>query len=138
MKNCIIVKNSISFDDELYIRSKINHYKNSAAWLHKTILFLGEDRASFIIKNENLNIIGFLIIKKSESKICSFFVDPSFRNSGYGKFLLDIAKKEINNMATIHFNMTKNDNMYFFIEHNAYILKNEKIEDENYLLFSFK
>lgn len=65
-----------------------NSYPNFDMWLSKVFSELGINRKILLLCS-NSNILGIAILKIDENKICTFFIDSSYKHKGYSDILMD-------------------------------------------------
>jgi ribosomal protein S18 acetylase RimI-like enzyme len=78
-------------------------YPNFDVWLHFKFLHgLPTGERKIAVAHDGAQIIGVALLKQnlSESKICTFYIMPKYRNLGVGKELMDFSLRTLDNPNT--------------------------------------
>lgn len=109
-------------------------YPNIKRWFFdKVIRNIGRDREIVVLEFKK-DIAGILILKYSENKISTIFVNPKYRRMGFGKLLIKKAQKLLNtpkpkisisDLYLHYFNFILRDRNFYlsFSKHNDYASK---------------
>lgn len=77
-----------------YTEDFIKNYPEFLFWMKSKVID-NEDKEILLLKDKKIPI-GFSILKYSESKICSFYILPYFRNKHYSSILIEECFKNLN------------------------------------------
>lgn len=78
-------------------------YPKFEAWLNFTFRRnLASGQRKIILAHDENKVIGVALLKQDdvESKICTFYVSPEYRNRGIGKELIDLAMETLDSADT--------------------------------------